>query len=323
MTSAPRSALKLELPTPYPVGPVNAYFLDGPEPLLIDVGVLTTRSLGALRDQLRACGRRLEDVRRILLTHGHYDHAGAALRLSRECRAPVFLHEKSTLFSRRQSEMVDALFAFLQSCGAPRPLLEAAFAAFRHGGKFADLESEPYGIEPLRGGETIEVDGVALRVIATPGHSPDHLCFLDGDDVLYCGDMLLGHITPNPLLYLDADDGYRRRCSLLDYLESLRRLKGFAVSQGRPGHGANIADFAALIASNEEFICKRKDAFLGKARDGARTPYELARAVFGELDAANQCLAISEAVAYLDLLERERRVAVDWEGETIAVTLEA
>ena len=92
MTSADVKILKLELPTPYPVGDVNAYFIDGPEPCLIDAGFFYKKSLKAMEDQLSAIGRELKDIRRIIITHDHIDHVGAALYLSEQCKAVVFAH---------------------------------------------------------------------------------------------------------------------------------------------------------------------------------------------------------------------------------------
>ena len=317
--SAPR-ILTLELPTPYPVGDVNVYLVDGDEPALIDTGVFSSRSLGALEERLRGHGRRLEDIRRILVTHDHYDHAGAALHLSRACGAVLFLHERSMLLARRTPEASERLFAFLVRCGVPQDLLKAGFEAYRKGGKFANFDAAPHAVEKLKGGESIALGEMTLEAMATPGHSPDHLCFLDdATGVLFCGDMLLSHITPNPLLTLDPRKDYRRSRSLIDYLASLESLASRPVRRGYAGHGPAIDDVPALVAANRTFIEQRKGIFLEKISGGVTVPYELVRAVFGELDAMNQFLGISETIAYLDLLERDGTARVDWDGDRINI----
>jgi glyoxylase-like metal-dependent hydrolase (beta-lactamase superfamily II) len=309
---------KLPLPTPYPVGDVNVYFIDGPEPVLIDTGVYSSKSLDALRGHLAARGRKLEDIRRILITHEHYDHAGAALWLSETVGATLYLSEKSTLLSRWQAETMDKLFAFLLRCGVPREQMEQAFQAFSAGAHFGKLDSKPHAVEWLKGGETIAVDGVSLEVIPTPGHAPDHLAFFEpASRALFCGDLILPHITPNPSLYLDARDGYRRIKSLLAYLESLDRIAARDVAVAHPGHSVDIADVRALIAKNRGFIDDRKQCFAVQVSMGPINPYDLARGAFGKLDLINQYLAVSETVAYLDLLEREGEIAVDWDADEI------
>jgi len=321
MSQPSSNILKLELPTPYPVGNINAYFIDGAEPTLIDTGVYSSRSLNALREHLQAHGRRLEDIRRILITHDHFDHAGAALHLSEICRATLYLHDKSTALARTPPEAQQQLFNFLLRCGVPHNILEQAFALFNAGSRFAGLEAKPCAIEWLKGGETILCDNLVLTVMTTPGHSPDHLCYLDvGAGVLFCGDLLLPHITPNPLLYLDPKNDYRRSHSLLDYLDSLEKLQGRSLAIAYPGHGSAINDISGLISRYLNFIEQRKRKFLKNVVAGLNTPYKLALAVFGELDLANQYLAVSETVAYLDLLERREKISVDWDGDIIRCT---
>lgn len=308
------------LPAPIPVGSANAWLIDGVEPTLIDTGFNLPKSLAALEEGLRALGRELKDIRRILVTHGHSDHAGAARFLSRQCRAPLYLHRKSTIVAGRQPEMLERLFVFLRRCGVPEHLLSTAFSHFRRAARWTDLETEPYAIEWLADGDVVAAGDLALRALHTPGHSPDHLSYLDEESrALFCGDMLLAEITPNPILYMDPEDGYRRAPSLLQYLESLRRLKESALGVGYAGHGPTIAAAETLIAQRETFIMKRGDRILAKLRNGRRTPYELAVAIFGQRDPMNLFLAISETVAYLDLFERDGLAVVDWEGERIVI----
>lgn len=316
----PANIIRLTLPTPFPVGDINAWFIDGDQPALIDTGVFWNRSLAAIRTQLAAHGRRLEDVRRIFVTHGHYDHAGAALHLSELCAAPVYLHEHSTLLTPQHPERLDELLRFMARCGLAENYLALARQAFGGHTEMADLAAEPFALETLRGGETIDLGDDSLQAVATPGHCPDHLCFVDeADGALFCGDMLLANITPNPLLHLHPEDGYRRAHSLLQYIDSLARLRKLGATVGYPGHGPVIEDVDTLIARNESFIDKRKNRYLAKLTGDALTPYDLTKSFFGELDPMNLFLALSETVAYLDLLERDHAVSIDWAGERITV----
>ena len=314
---APR-ILKLRLPTPYPVGDINAYLIDGPEPTLIDTGVFSSRSRDALKQRLEEQGVRLEDIRRIFITHDHYDHAGSALYLSHACQAELVIHERSTVFSKWTETSQERLFQFMLKCNVPREPLEQAFKMFGSGERFADTESTPFSVVRIKGGETLACNGLSLTALHTPGHSPDHLCFVDeAGGRLFCGDLLLPHITPNPLLHLDPTDGYRRSHSLLDYMDSLAKLEKFDLTTGYSGHGPEIPDVPALITKNKGFIRDRARLFDEKIGAGADNPFDLSRSAFGDLDLANSYLAVSETVAYLDLLEREGKISVDWEGDTI------
>jgi glyoxylase-like metal-dependent hydrolase (beta-lactamase superfamily II) len=325
MTHSVPQIIKIPLPTPYPVGDVNTYFIDGPEPILIDTGVYSSKSLKALSDGLEAHGRKLTDIRRILITHDHYDHAGAALHLSQICPATLRLHEKGTLTLRREPETIARLRDFALRCGVPAEAVDRAFQAFAAGAHFGNLEAKPHKVEYIKGGEVIDAgDGLTLEIIPAPGHSPDGVAFFDprGGE-LFCGDLLLPKITPNPSLHFDPRDNWRRTRPLVDYLDSLDRVARLPISVGHPGHGADIPDFRGLIARNKEFLADRKQCYAVQISVGPTNPYELARAVFGDLDVINQFLALSETVAYLDLLERDGEIEVDWGDKIIEVRSQA
>jgi glyoxylase-like metal-dependent hydrolase (beta-lactamase superfamily II) len=311
---------RLELPTPFPVGPANAWWLDGPEPVLIDTGVHTPSSLAALEAQLAARGRRLGELRRILLTHDHYDHAGAAAELHRRSGAEICLHARGRLGARLRPEELTELARFLGRCGLPADVVERTRAAFRRAARVVGPSPPAAALRRLEGGERLASPLGPLEVLPTPGHSPDHVCYLAREaGLLFCGDTLLQDITPNPILWLDPEDGYRRRPSLLEYLDSLETLAGCPVRLAHPGHGADLEDVPALVRANQGFVRARRVDFLAGLERGATTPGELALEVFGERPTLARFLALSETVAYLDLLERDAGVEVDWWRSTIRV----
>ncbi|MCS3779000.1 MBL fold metallo-hydrolase [Tsukamurella ocularis] len=114
---------------------------------------------------------------------------------------------------------------------------------------------------PLTGGEVIEVAGLRITVLHTPGHTADSLSFLvDGaggePGALVSGDTILGRGTT----VLDASDG-----TLADYLGSLKTLS--TVAAGRvllPGHGPDLPDAAPVVAA---YAAHRQDR-LQQVRDG-------------------------------------------------------
>lgn len=71
-----------------------SFFIDAPEPAVIDTGIASSPAEGMV-PALEAIGRRIEDVRWILLTHGHIDHIGGAYALWELTgrRAQVVIHE--------------------------------------------------------------------------------------------------------------------------------------------------------------------------------------------------------------------------------------
>jgi glyoxylase-like metal-dependent hydrolase (beta-lactamase superfamily II) len=95
------------------------------------------------------------------------------------------------------------------------------------------------GADPLEDEEVIDAAGVPLRVLVTPGHSSDSVCFgaeLDGVSAVFTGDSVLGRGTT----VVAHPDG-----QLGPYLASLRRLSEFSSAAVLPGHGPDLPDTAA------------------------------------------------------------------------------
>jgi len=101
----PDHIARLEIPTPYPVGPVNAYVVFGRRLTLIDTGPNTDEGEAALIDGLRALGVAPEDVDQVVITHPHVDHHGGLDRfLRRNPRAQVVAHVGAARFSAAARE---------------------------------------------------------------------------------------------------------------------------------------------------------------------------------------------------------------------------
>ena len=88
--------IAIELPTPYPVGPVNAYLLPGPPITLVDCGPKSSEAQAALEAGLRTAGVGFADIRRLIITHGHIDHFGLAATVAAAGGAEVCAHPLDT-----------------------------------------------------------------------------------------------------------------------------------------------------------------------------------------------------------------------------------
>jgi len=124
--------------------------------LVVDPGDEAPRILEAIGD------RRVEAI---LLTHTHFDHVGAVAPLARETGAPVYV-----------PELEKPVLADINS-----------FVPFPGFGPFESWDAE----HTLQGGETLELAGLEIQVIYTPGHSPGHMSFSIADEAaLFSGDVL-------------------------------------------------------------------------------------------------------------------------------------
>lgn len=113
----------------------------------------------------------------------------------------------------------------------------------------------------LTDGEVIDAAGLRIKVMATPGHTADSLCFLL-DDAVLTADTVLGRGTT----VLDKEDG-----SLTDYLESLRRLRGLGRRAVLPGHGPDLTDLESVAQGYLEHRRERLDQVRSAVRSWART----------------------------------------------------
>lgn len=307
------------LPTPYPVGDITCWLIDGPQPVLVDAGVWTPQSLTALDRGLAAHGRSRSDLSAIWLTHHHQDHAGAAYALSRELQIPVCASERTFLMLDHQAMKGSPVAEFLMRVGVPTETLEA-WRLFRKSDRFSKHDEPPFQTRTLSDGESLRVGDVQLQVFATPGHTPDHLVFVSQEQrVLIAGDLILHRITPNPLLNFDPLQGFQRTRSLLDYLASLQRMEPFAHFRILPGHGDEMSSAVEAISRAKGFVDKRSTAYLKLLRDhGPQTVFQLAQAHFGQRTPPELYLCVSETIAHLDLLEARGQASVAWDAPVIS-----
>jgi glyoxylase-like metal-dependent hydrolase (beta-lactamase superfamily II) len=155
---------------------IASYVLDTTDgPALVDCG--PTTCIDALEAGLAERGLALGDIRHLLLTHIHLDHAGAAGVLVR--RNP-------------------ALQVHVSPVGAPHvvdPSRLDASARRLYGDSFDSLWGE---LAPVPQENVHALDGavVGLESFPTPGHASHHVCYLDRDGTLYAGDVCGVRVLP-------------------------------------------------------------------------------------------------------------------------------
>src|SRR5918994_3153496 len=236
-----------------------------------------------------------EPVERIVITHFHPDHVGAAADLAAMTSAPV--HQGADDYYqcvrtwgelRNDERMPD----YLRVHGVPESDVEsfrAEAAAFVRLVRFA---RDP---EVLAAGDRID----GWEVLHLPGHADGHLALLR-DGILIAGDTLLGSITPNVGLYPDS-----RPDPLGDYLASLERIAELAPRVAFPGHHEPIEDPAGrareLIAHHRERLVRTAEALDGDPVSA----YDVSLTLFPDpLPATLRRFALAETRAHLEYLVR-------------------
>lgn len=149
--------------------------------------------------------------------------------------------------------------------------------------------------EPFADGERLAAGALGLTVLTTPGHTADSVCLLlPADGLLLTGDTVLGRGS-TVLAWPDGD--------VTAYLATLDRLLALARSHEvvaiAPGHGPHVDEPAATL----ENIRTHRNARLAEVRAavaaGARTPEDVVRRVYGDVDPALESAAGQSARAQL------------------------
>ncbi len=158
------------------------------------------------------------------------------------------------------------------------------------------------GAEGLAEGDRVDVGGLLVEVVATPGHTADSLSFLvPAESAVLTGDTVLGRGTT----VVAHPDG-----QLGAYLGSLRRLRALAVTEelGRvlPGHGPVLDDPVVVIEGYLAHRAERLDQVRDAVAAGALTPGDVVERVYADVDPVLWPAAELSVAAQLAYLSRSR-----------------
>src|SRR5215813_930722 len=305
----------ISLPTPFYIGPVNVYLIAEDPVTLIDTGPKTKEAMAALQESLRKVGFRVSDLRRIVLSHAHEDHCGLAHSLRDQAKdAQVLVHDWETGHRAARLEYGENR-ALLRRAGLPDNEVQWMRRMYDSVRQYADsLQDHEY--DSLRDGAQLEFSSGTLQVVHTPGHTPGSCSFLrEADRTIIAGDCVLKRVTPNPILSPDPIDKTRRFRSLAEYLVSLARLRSFAPTLVHGGHGEPVHDYEELFNRYVRAIQKRQAEVIALLPKSGATAWEISQLMFPGADDVHRFLAVSEAVAHLDLAQSEGKIAVELSGE--------
>jgi glyoxylase-like metal-dependent hydrolase (beta-lactamase superfamily II) len=191
---------KIEVLSPFvrriTAGNSSVFTGPGTNTYLIGIDKVTVLDPGpAIKEHIEAISKCSGEIEKIVVTHTHPDHSPGVKLLQDILDIP-------------------------------------AFGLITESSKNQDLTFKPYSL--LQHNEIINVENNKLRVVHTPGHASNHLCYLLEDEgMIFTGD----HIMNGSTVVIAPPDGNMRH-----YIESLEMLKDYDLKIIAPGHGEILQD---------------------------------------------------------------------------------
>lgn len=301
----------------FPGFDVHVYVLLGcGPPTLIDAGSSESASIEGLQaamERLRAEQGAVVDwpeIERVIITHGHIDHAGGLAEVASWCspRVSIGVHPLDRRIVEAHGERLAvatrAFDAFLADSGVADEDRASLTEVFTYSKR--QVRSVPVDFTFADGDE---LDG--LRFWHTPGHCPGLVCIGAGD-VLLTSDHLLPKTTPH-----QSPESITPGTGLRNYFQSLDYAAMFCgeFRCGLGGHEGPIEDIATRIgeirASHERRLATVAN-ILGKA-DRPLTIAEISRRLFRGVRGVHVLLALEEAAAHVEYLYQTGRLEIaDW-----------
>ncbi len=174
-----------------PATHTNCYLAGGQSYVIVDPGSAETDELALLRTVISRRKGYGGIARGIVLTHHHRDHVAGAATIAREMNIPVKAHPRTLELLAEQLNGIET--------------------------------------EALADGDTLDLEGISLNVLETPGHAPGHIALYCPDrDVVIAGDLLSGFSS----ILINPEDG-----DMSEYLTSLRKVRDMRAKHVFPSHG--------------------------------------------------------------------------------------
>jgi len=202
----------------------------------------------------------------ILITHSHPDHIGGCRSIRDITGAKVIFHYLAAAQAEKHEVTADIL---------------------------------------VEDGDTLDIGGVSLDMIHTPGHTSGNICvYMEQEEILFTGDHILGIGTT----VIDMSDG-----DMAQYIDSLKKLLSYRIRLICPGHGPVIREperkIRELIAHRQE----REQQLLLYLSQRKRSLAELVAEIYPELDQRLVEMAEMQIMAHLKKLVLEEKVAISGE----------
>ncbi|MDQ0268339.1 MBL fold metallo-hydrolase [Cytobacillus purgationiresistens] len=274
---------------------------------LIDAGIDHQSCWDLLNKTLHNNGFSLKDIQRIILTHSHEDHTGLINRILSVHPVPIYAHEEAVCRLQREEEFLLKRIDFFNQlyqemgCGEVGKKRVEEIKQVMVQKKNEAIAGE---ILPVKEGDSL----IGMELFETPGHSPDHIVFLDKNrKMLFGGDHLIGHISSNALV--EPDRNGKRRQTLIEYKASLEKCMTLDIETVYTGHGRELGNPDELIKRRVTGMDHKAEKIKEVIKQDISVASEIAKVFYSDKYMTEFSLVMSEIIGHLDYLEHANLIA--------------
>ncbi|WP_017755684.1 MBL fold metallo-hydrolase [Calidifontibacillus oryziterrae] len=302
---------QIVLPTPFSVGPINVYLIKGDVVTLVDMGPKTKEAWAVFCESLKQINLKPEDIEQVVLTHHHPDHVGL-LQFMPE-NLTVVGHPKNNPWLNKSEDFIklhdDFFMTYFKRLGVEDwmhlPVIESMKATLSYACDNRVISHEVHDGDLLRGLED-------WKILETPGHAGSHIAlYREKDGLMMAGDLIIEHVSSNPLVEPPYPGESERAKALLQYHESLRKCLQLDINLVLAGHGRNVENCHALIDMRMQKQEERMSRVYEWLKEKPLTAFEISELLYPTLYKKELGLTLSVAVGQLDLLEERNLIAID------------
>ncbi len=297
---------------PATLGAVNVYLIKGPRGVgLIDTGMDDVNSVKELLGLLKKEGVDPGSIDQVICTHHHPDHCGIGKTLQ-GFGARVLMSEPdagSLALFLSKPEMDRQRATFFGRHDVPDEFCDRVEAMFPF---FRKLQESfvPDGF--LSDAQIVDMGGIELEVMLTPGHTRGHICLIQRDaGLIFTGD----HIIPGDATHVSMREEVHGTDPLGKFVRSLERVRDLGPMVGLGGHGEHMPDTSLRADQLVRHHRARIERVARTLDDEPRKVFDLSEKALGARKKVfGRWLAMSQTLAYLEHLVTR--------GEAVEVTMD-
>ncbi|QXZ10357.1 MBL fold metallo-hydrolase [Comamonas sp. Y33R10-2] len=297
--------LWLRMPMPMTLDHINVYLLrDGEGWAVVDTGLGIPRTF-ELWEQIFTEKLAGQPLTRLICTHCHYDHAGAAHWLQERFDVPLLMTYGEFMMLRSlmgppPDPMPQSHCDFYAKAGVTDEELGVMVSAMR---KDPFMPKHPHSYQRIRPGEVLQIGERKWRVVLGEGHSPEHAClYNEAEGILLAGDQVLPRITSNVMVTPIEPEGN----PLKYWMDSLHRLRELpANTLVLPSHQGVFYGLHERLDQVREHHEQQFDLIKEHLLEvGKASAAELMVVLFPRLRGPiDRLMALGETIAHLNLLK--------------------